>query len=57
MLPIIIAAKVRIKSCRLAIECVFICTCMDVTLHEHTQIVARVACRVGSQQFQAHLHN
>ena len=33
------------------------CACMDVTtqlefwLHEQTQIVANVACRVGSQQF------
>ena len=50
MLPIIIAAKVGIKSCRFAVECVHI----DVTgivLHEHTQILASAACRVGGQQF------
>ena len=56
-LPIIIAAKVGIKSCRFAGECVFICAYMDVTtqlelcFHEQTQIVANAACRVGSYQF------
>ena len=60
MLPIIIAAKVGIKSCRFATECVsFVHVYMDVTianqlelcLHEQTQIVASAACRVGSQEF------
>ena len=31
VLPIIISAKLGIKSCRFAIECVsFICACMDI---------------------------
>ena len=56
MLPIIIAAKVGIKSCRFAIECVsfvrawmLLATQLELCLHEQTQIVASAACRVGSQ--------
>ena len=54
VLPMIIAAKVRTKSCRFARECVFICAPMDVTtqlelcFHEQTQTVAKAACRLGS---------
>ena len=58
MLPIIIAAKVGIKYCRFATECVsFVHVCMQLAnqlelgLHERTQIVASAACRVGSQEF------
>ena len=45
-------AKVGIKSCKFAGECVFICAWMDVTtqlelcLHKQTQIIANTACRV-----------
>ena len=58
VLPIIIAAKVGIKSCRFVTECVsFVHVWMQLAnqlescLHEQTQIVASVACRVGSQEF------
>ena len=58
VLPIIIAAKVGIKSCRFATECVsFVYVWMqlanqlELCLHKQTQIVASVACRVGSQEF------
>ena len=58
VLPIIIAAKVGIKSCRFAIECVsFVYVWMqlanqlELCLHKQTQIVASAACRVGSQEF------
>ena len=52
MLPIIIAAKVGIKSCRFAIECVsFVYVWMQLATKLEfclTQVVASVACRVGS---------
>ena len=58
MLPIIIAAKVGIKSCRIATECVSfvhawmqLANQLELCLHEQTQIVASAACRVGSQEF------
>ena len=58
VLPIIIAAKVGIKSSRFATECVsFVHVWMqldnqlELCLHEQTQIVASAACRVGSQEF------
>ena len=58
VLPIIIAAKVGIKSCRFATECVsFVYVWMqlanqlELCLHKQTQIVASAACRVGSQEF------
>ena len=51
-------AKVRIKSCRFATECVsFVYVWMqlanqlELCLHKQTQIVASAACRVGSQEF------
>ena len=51
-------AKVGIKSCRYATECVsFVHAWMqlfnqlELCLHEQTQIVANAACRVGSQEF------
>ena len=57
-LPIIIAAKVGIKSCRFATECVSfvhvwmqLANQLELCLHEQTQIVASAACRVGSQEF------
>ena len=58
MVPIITAAKVGINSCRFAIDCVsfvyawmYLATQLELCLHEQTQIVASVACRVGSQEF------
>ena len=66
VLPIIIAAKVRIKSCRFTTECYYkgdsqcvsfvhvwmqLANQLELCLHEQTQIVATVACRVGSQEF------
>ena len=58
VLPIIIAAKVGIKSCRFATECVSfvnvwmqLANQLELCLHEQTQIVASVGCRVGSQEF------
>ena len=59
MLSIIIAAKVGIKSCRFATECVsFVHVWMQLAnqlelcqLHEQTQTVASAACRVGRQEF------
>ena len=58
VLPIIIAAKVGIKSCRYATECVLfvhvwmqLANQLELCLHEQTQIVASAACRVGSQEF------
>ena len=58
MLPIIIAAKVGIKSCRFATECVSfvhvwmqLANQLELCLHEQTQIVASVSCRVGRQEF------
>ena len=61
MLPINIAAKVGIKSCRFATECVsFVHVWMqlpnqlELCLHEQTQIVASAACRVGSQEFHSY---
>ena len=58
VLPIIIAAKVGIKSCRFATECVSfvhvwmqLANQLELCLHEQTQIVASAACRVGSQEF------
>ena len=58
VLPIIIAAKVGIKSCRFATECVLfvhvwmqLANQLELCLHEQTQIVASAACRVGSQEF------
>ena len=58
VLPIIIAAKVGIKSCRFATEWVSfvhvwmqLANQLELCLHEHTQIVASAACRVGSQEF------
>ena len=51
-------AKVRIKSCRFAMECVLfmhawmqLANQLELCLHEQTQIVASAACRVGSQEF------
>ena len=51
-------AKVGIKSCRFATECVSfvhvwmqLANQLELCLHEQTQIVASVACRVGSQEF------
>ena len=46
MLPIIIAARVGIKSRRIAIL-----TQLDLGLHEQIQMVANAACIVSSQQF------
>ena len=58
MLPIIIAAKVGIKSCRFALECVsfvhswvLLANQLELCLNEQTQVVASAACRVGSQEF------
>ena len=58
VLPIIIAAKVGIKSCRFATECVSfvhvwmqLANQLELCLHEQTQIVAIAARRVGSQEF------
>ena len=60
MLPIIVAAKVGIKSCRFATECVSfvhvwmqLANQLELCLHEQTQnlIVASAACRVGTQEF------
>ena len=58
VLPIIIGAKVGIKSCRFATECVSfmhvwmqLANQLELCLHEQTQIVASAACRVGSQEF------
>ena len=58
MLPIIIAAKLGIKSCIFATECVSfvhvwmqLANQLELCLHEQTQIVASAACRVGSQEF------
>ena len=60
MLLITIPAKVQIKSCRFARECVSLVhayniidatTQMESRLHEQTQIVANAAYGVGSQQF------
>ena len=58
VLPIIIAAKVGIKSCRFATECVSfvhvwmqLANQLELCLHEQTQIVTSAACRVGSQEF------
>ena len=58
VLPIIIAAKVGIKSCRFATECVSfvhvwmqLANQLELCLHQQTQIVASAACRVGSQEF------
>ena len=55
VLPIIIAAKVGIKSCRFATECVSfvhvwmqLANQLELCLHEQTQIVASAACRVGN---------
>ena len=54
----IMPAKVGIKTCRFARECVSfvhaypdVPTQLELCLHEQTQIVANAACRVGSQQF------
>ena len=54
VLPIIIAAKVGIKSCRFATECfsfvhvwMQLANQLELCLHEQTQIVASAACRVG----------
>ena len=62
MLPIIIAAKAGIKSCRLTIECVlwvhtsmWLATQLEMCLHEQTQVVASAACRVGNQQFHSYV--
>ena len=51
-------AKVGIKSCRFATECVSIVHVwmqlsnrLELCLHKQTQIVASAACRVGSQEF------
>ena len=51
-------AKVGIKSCRFATECVSfvhvwmqLANQLELCLHEQTQIVASEACRVGSQEF------
>ena len=51
-------AKVGIKSCRFATECVSfvhvwmqLANQLELCLHEQTQIVASAACRVGSQEF------
>ena len=58
VLHIIIAAKVGIKSCRFATECVSfvhvwmqLANQLELCLHEQTQIVASGACRVGSEEF------
>ena len=58
VLPIIIAAKVGIKSCRFATEYfsfvhvwMQLANQLELCLHEQTQIVASAACRVGSQEF------
>ena len=54
----LLAKAVRIKSCRFATECVSfvhvwmqLANRLELCLHEHTQIVASAACRVGSQEF------
>ena len=51
-------AKVGIKSCRFATECVSfvhvwmqLANQLELCLHEQTQIVASAACSVGSQEF------
>ena len=51
-------AKVGIKSCRFTTECVSfvhawiqLANQLELCLHKQTQIVARAACRVGSQEF------
>ena len=51
-------AKVGIKSCRFATECISfvhvwmqLANQLELCLHEQTQIVASAACRVGSQEF------
>ena len=51
-------AKVGIKSCRFATECVSfehvwmqLANQLELCLHEQTQIVTSAACRVGSQEF------
>ena len=51
-------AKVGIKSCRFATECVsfvhvwmHLANQLELCLREQTQIVASAACRVGSQEF------
>ena len=51
-------AKVGIKSCRFATECVSfvhvwmqLANQLELCLHEQTQIVASAACRVSSQEF------
>ena len=58
MLPIIIAAKVGIKFCRYATECVsfvhvwmYLANQLELCLHEQTQIVASAACRADRQEF------
>ena len=58
MLSIIIAAKVGIKSCRFATECIsFVHVWMQLANQlvlcslEQTKIVASAACRVGRQEF------
>ena len=62
MLRIIIAAKVMIKSCRFARECMFIYESIDVTaqmelcFHEQTQVVANADCRMGSYVVISKLH-
>ena len=63
MLPIIIAVKVGIKSCKFAREYVsFVYTYIDVTtqlklrLHEQTQVIANATCRLGSQQFVSYFY-
>ena len=62
VLPIIITAKVGIKSCRFATECVpFVHVWMqlanqlELRLREQIQIVASVACKVGSQEFHSRI--
>ena len=57
-MPIIIAAKVGIQSCRFATECVLFvhvwmqpANQLELCLHEQTQIAASAACRVGCQEF------
>ena len=51
-------AKVGIKSCRFATECVSfvhvwmqLANQLELCFHEQTQIIASAACRVGSQGF------
>ena len=51
-------AKVGIKSCRFATECVSfvhvwmqLANQLELCLHKQTQIVASAACKVGSQEF------